>query len=132
MFRPPLNRTRFASALGSTLWRSAADSYARNCIEKKAAPSVKELAAQLCLSPSQLSRAFLVSTGKTLSNAFARMRLDEAKRLLVESDLPVAVLAYRCGFANLRTFERFFKRLTLQTPGDYRESARNVGSLVTS
>jgi AraC-like DNA-binding protein len=131
VFRLPSSnkRSRFASALGPALWRRTADSYVRDCIEKEATPSVKDLAVQLCLSPSQLSRAFIASTGMALSSVFTRTRLDEAKRLLVESDLPVAVLAYRCGFQNLRTFERFFKRVTSQTPGEYRASARNVGRL---
>jgi two-component system response regulator YesN len=60
------------------------------------------------------------------------VRLDEAKRLLEETDLPVTVLSGRVGFENERTFLRFFKRETGQTPREFRQRARNVSRFATA
>jgi transcriptional regulator GlxA family with amidase domain len=116
---------------GARLWRQAAESYCRVCLAHRTAPQVKELAVQLRLSPDQLSRAFIGTTGTPLSTFFARLRLDEAKRLLDETDLPVTGLPDRVGFENERTFLRFFKRETGLRPAEYRERARNVSRPVT-
>ena len=118
--------------LGARLWHLAADSYYRDCLARRTAPQVKELASQLGLQREQLSRAFLAKTGTPLSNFFTSMRLEEAKRILEETDLPVTVLPDRVGFENERTFLRFFKRETGMRPGEYRERARNVSRTATS
>ena len=97
-----------ASAGGPALWRQTADSYVRSCLANETTPRVKDLAGKLRLSRPQLSRAFLSSTGMPLSTFFALTQLEEIKRLLAETDLPVAVLSNRSGFENVRTFERFF------------------------
>jgi AraC-like DNA-binding protein len=125
---PHLGFERFSSALavGPALWKQLAESYVRDCLARTTSPRVKEMAAYLRLSRDQLSRAFLASTGMALSTFFALVQLEEAKGLLVETDLTVTVLAYRSGFENARTFLRFFKRITGQTPVAYRERARNV------
>jgi two-component system response regulator YesN len=104
------------------------DDYMGTCFEGETAPRVKELAARLRLSREQVSRAFLASTGTPLSNYFVRAQLEHSKRLLANSNLSVTAIAYRSGFENRRTFFRFFKRTTSETPSEYRARARNVPS----
>ena len=133
MFRPsPRSAAALRYRLGARLWQLTAEGYCRDCIAARTAPQVKEMASQLRLSPDQLSRAFRGTTGTALSTFFTRLRLDETKRLLIETDEPVTDLPNRVGFENERTFLRFFKRETGMRPAEYRGRARNVSRSATA
>jgi AraC-like DNA-binding protein len=42
------------------------------------------------------------------------------QELLQETDDPITDIAYNCGFASLKTFNRLFKLYTGVSPSDYR------------
>lgn len=48
------------------------------------------------------------------------LRLEEARRLLLDTDARVTDVAYQAGFGSLAAFNRFFKKETGKTPGEYR------------
>jgi AraC-like DNA-binding protein len=48
------------------------------------------------------------------------MRLDRGARLLLESDEPIAVIARRCGYPEVRPFITAFRRRHGQPPGSFR------------
>jgi hypothetical protein len=48
----------------------------------------------------------------------------EAKRLLAESDLPVAEVGARLGFTEATNFGRFFARTVGSSPGAFRAASR--------
>lgn len=48
------------------------------------------------------------------------MRVEAARRMLVESRLPVKRIAERCGFGSEETMRRSFQRLIAVPPQDYR------------
>ncbi|HMQ60632.1 MAG TPA: helix-turn-helix domain-containing protein [Flavilitoribacter sp.] len=48
------------------------------------------------------------------------LRVDEARRLLERSMIPVEEIAYQVGYDNTAFFSRVFKRATRLTPGTYR------------
>lgn len=50
--------------------------------------------------------------------------LDEAKRLLIFADLRITAIADRLGFQEQSYFTKFFKKLTGQTPSNYRKNFR--------
>lgn len=50
-------------------------------------------------------------------------RIDKALALLKRSDETVLKIAMRCGFNNTANFNRIFKKITGQTPGEYRKNA---------
>jgi transcriptional regulator GlxA family with amidase domain len=50
-----------------------------------------------------------------------RLRLDEARRLLTETDLPLKDLALRTGLGNPSTLWRLFTKHLGVTPADYRQ-----------
>ena len=49
-----------------------------------------------------------------------KFRVRQASRLLAETDLPITEVGSRCGFESPSYFTLTFRRLTGQTPRDYR------------
>ena len=55
------------------------------------------------------------------AKAFIAARINlEAKRLLVHTDWPVALIAERLGFDEATNFSKFFKRESGATPAQFR------------
>ena len=77
------------------------------------------------MNPSALCRHFRQRAGKTLFAFLAGIRLENACRLLQETQLPVSAIAWETGFAKLSHFNRQFKALTGQTPGEYQKNVRS-------
>lgn len=50
-----------------------------------------------------------------------RIRIAEAKRLLVETNLPIGEVADKVGFGHISNFNRVFKEYTGQSPSDLRK-----------
>jgi AraC-like DNA-binding protein len=49
------------------------------------------------------------------------VRMDEAKRLLKETNLQIAEIAFKVGYGNIQHFNRVFKEFTNESPKNYRE-----------
>lgn len=60
--------------------------------------------------------------GMNFRNLVGCLRAERAKELLSATDKTVLQIAYECGFENERSFTRSFKRVTEQTPGEYRRN----------
>jgi AraC-like DNA-binding protein len=89
----------------------------RNCTQRV---TLEDVAEKAHLSPSYFSRVFHAQTGRTFSDYLARLRIDHAKRLLVQSALDMAQIAAQSGFYDQSHFTRTFKNVTGLTPGAYR------------
>ena len=84
--------------------------------------NVDAVAGALHMSARTLQRR-LGEAGTQFSEVLDGVRASEAKRALAGSDVPIAEIAWRLGFADLATFSRAFKRWTGQPPGTYRRTA---------
>lgn len=73
------------------------------------------------MSPRTLQRR-LEGEGTALTDVVARARREVAERLLSDASVPLAEVAARCGFSELATFSRAFKRWTGKPPGQWRRS----------
>jgi len=82
--------------------------------------SLSVLADRAGMSDRSFSRRYALATGHTPARAIERLRVEEARRLLSESRLPVKRIAQRCGFGSEETLRRSFLRLLCVTPQDYR------------
>jgi transcriptional regulator GlxA family with amidase domain len=82
--------------------------------------SLPVLARQAGMSERSFSRRYAEATGLTPVHAVERLRVEEARRLLAESRLPVKRISQRCGFGSEETMRRSFLRLFATTPQDYR------------
>jgi AraC-like DNA-binding protein len=85
---------------------------------------LEEVAAHLQISEEHLARLFKRSTGETVFDYVRRMRLEQARTLLIGSDMNVSEIAERTGFGSLAAFSRSFKRELGASPTEYRSRAR--------
>lgn len=87
--------------------------------------SLASVSAQLHIGRTKLCRlAKELSGGRTLTWLIARRRIEEAKALLIQSDLPIAAVAEAVGISDYNYFSRVFRSLTGTTPRNYREKGR--------
>jgi AraC-like DNA-binding protein len=81
---------------------------------------IADLARHCGLSPSHFVQAFRRATGTTPHRWLSLRRIERARRLLRETDLPLARLALACGFADQSHFTRVFTARTGTPPGAWR------------
>lgn len=84
--------------------------------------SVRRLAAALQYNPDYLTQLFKAETGETLRHYMIGCRLQEAKRLLLNTDLHIAEIAYQVGFQDVKHFMKTFKQWETVTPTAYRQT----------
>lgn len=80
---------------------------------------LEDLAAIACLSPFHFARAFKAAMGLPPHRYVASRRMSRAKTLLAAGAVPIAEIAYRCGFASVSSFGRAFKRASGVSPAAY-------------
>ena len=106
-YRPCL-RCRPESAPGTSAWSGTAATVARalrliqgGALDEESAPA---LAARLGIGARHLGRLFLAHLGATPGQVAQTRRLQLAKKLLDETDLPVGEIALAAGFGSIRRF----------------------------
>jgi AraC-like DNA-binding protein len=82
------------------------------------------LAALVGLSQSHFSHAFRVSTGMAPYRWQLEARIQRARRLLIETRVPLEQIAESTGFADAVHFGRTFRRLTGSPPAAWRRQQR--------
>lgn len=75
------------------------------------------------LSESAFSRYFKRVSGQTFSDTVQKLRLAQACKLLKDTDLPVASISHRVGYANLSNFNRRFRARYSVTPREFRRQS---------
>lgn len=73
------------------------------------------------ISPRQLDRLFAADLGTSFGAAYRRLRLDHATRLLRQSPLSLAQVAYATGFSSPSHFSRAFRAAYGCPPGRWRD-----------
>jgi transcriptional regulator GlxA family with amidase domain len=82
--------------------------------------TIDRMAAVAHMSRRTFIRAFQASTGATPAAWVRSRRLDEARRLLESTDLPIEQVAADCGFGNAVTLRQNFAAAFGTTPSEYR------------
>ena len=82
--------------------------------------SLKEVADLIYLTESNFCKFFKKATGKTYSDYLNEIRINEACRLLVQSEKTVGQISYECGFETLSYFNRVFLKKKAVTPSNYK------------
>lgn len=87
--------------------------------------SVGKLAEEIGVTPNYLSRIFKDVTGVSCIDFLTKLRLEEAKRLLIGSSMKSYEIAERAGYHNPNYFSALFKKYSGYTPKEYRERMKN-------
>ena len=82
--------------------------------------NLAKIAKQVGLSQFYFSRIFKSATGRNFREHIMILRIEKAKLLMNDLNLNLSEVAYRCGYENLSSFTRTFKKLTGINPGKYR------------
>ena len=111
------------------------DTNGRNIVEKEMVSyiqqnftgkiSLKEFGEQFHLSEKYISRYFKEHFHITLSQYITYLRLEHAKQLLQDTDMPVTEVALQSGYQNVSYFIRSFKKAYAVSPLKYRKSDEN-------
>jgi AraC-like DNA-binding protein len=72
--------------------------------------------------PTSFSRFLKKRTGKTFIEVLNEIRLGYVSRMLIDTNLTIANIAYKCGFNNMSNFNRTFKIKKQCTPNEFRET----------
>lgn len=82
--------------------------------------TLDEISAAAHLSPEAFSRFFKKYMGIPFIEYVIQLRLSEACRLLLETDLPITDIAFSVGFRNLSNFNRQFLKHKTMSPREFR------------
>ena len=88
--------------------------------------SLSDVADQLYLSPEYFSRLFKEVTGGNFSIYLINYRLNEAKNLLINTDLRITDISFRIGYNNHSYFSRLYKKYMGMTPEEERKKVRMI------
>jgi AraC family transcriptional regulator len=106
-----------AGGLPEASLRTALDYVGDNLAEDL---TLAEIAREVHMSPYHFSRMFKLSTGFSPHQYVMRQRIERAKALLTNTDLPVSVVAREVGFASPSHFAQQFRRLVGVSPRSFR------------
>ena len=82
--------------------------------------TLRELASAVGYSRSHFLRMFHATTGMTPHRYVLNRRIERARRLLGETNMSIAQVAYGCGFSSQAHLTLAFRKVCGLTPGEYR------------
>jgi LacI family transcriptional regulator len=85
---------------------------------------INDVCEEVGVSRRTLERRFFRAVKRTVLSEIMRCRLERAKRLLLETDLPCYNIAVDAGFGSIKTFNRTFSRSEGTTPQNFRHGSR--------
>lgn len=86
--------------------------------------SLDDICKKFNYSRSFLCKKFKEVTGETLIGAFNRMKIEEAKKMLLETNASISDISYSLGFGEVKYFDYLFKKYIGVSPTKLRESKR--------
>ena len=93
--------------------------------------SIDSTSQQLGIPRRTFTQLFHELTGETWLSHTRRLAVEHAQKRLRQTDLPITSIAFECGFGDLSTFYRQFKKLSGMSPGEYRSENKssNIGRI---
>ncbi|OXA98759.1 hypothetical protein B0A75_13935 [Flavobacterium oncorhynchi] len=85
--------------------------------------SLDEISKIANLTPTSFCRMFKAKTKKPFVEYLNEIRVSNACKYLIETDLGVSEIAYECGYKTASNFNKLFKKLIGTTPKEYRKKA---------
>jgi len=85
--------------------------------------SLVEIANIANMNKTAFCKYFKDQTTKSFIQFVTEVRINYAKRLLMEGDRYVAEIGYECGFNNISNFNRQFRKIVGETPGSFKKKS---------
>lgn len=89
---------------------------------------LESISVECGMTPSYISRYFKDQTGYSLMQYVDMYRMNEVKRLLKETDIPVKDIITEVGYVDRSSFYRSFKKKEGMPPAEYRILAEKTGN----
>ncbi|GIP24251.1 response regulator [Paenibacillus sp. J22TS3] len=86
--------------------------------------SLEKVASVVYLNPAYFSQLFKLKTGQGYKDYVISLRLEQAKKLLLNPQLRLAEIAERIGYQDMRHFTQVFRRKYGQTPTEFRHKQK--------
>lgn len=83
--------------------------------------TLREVARAASMSAFYFCKVFKAAVGLTFTDYVARTRVERTKQLLLNSNVRISEAAFAVGFQSLSQFNRVFRRITGESPTQYRE-----------
>jgi len=80
----------------------------------------EDMAREIGISYSYMRKIACELTGVSLIDYTNRLRIEQAKRLMLARNLSMAQIASEVGYANIQSFNRFFRKFEGMNPSSYR------------
>jgi AraC-like DNA-binding protein len=96
--------------------------YLGDCYRDRA--TLADAASQACLSPFHFNRLFAQAFAETPHEFVTRVRIDQAKKLLLAGNHSVTDICFDVGYESLGSFSMRFRSLTGLSPAAFRREAR--------
>jgi two-component system response regulator YesN len=87
--------------------------------------SLDRLSEAFHVNPKYLSQLFKENFGEGFMEFLTRLRIEHAKTLLLQTKDPIQAISGKVGYANNVSFMRSFKKMTGQSPGDFRKNSKS-------
>lgn len=86
--------------------------------------TVTSIADELHFNPQYLMRVFKSKTEMSIVEYITKVRIDSAKKILAETELPIKEVANMVGYGDYAYFTRVFRKETGEAPSRYRNDHR--------
>lgn len=90
--------------------------------------SIELIAKILHFTPNYIGTIYKLERGGSINRYLQSVRLENARRLLAETDASVNEIALDCGYENVTYFHTLFKKVTGQTPSEYRQACAKAAA----
>ncbi len=116
----------FATRMREMRKSSATSIHIRKCIDYIYENLAEKLtvvmvAEHLKLDPTYLSKLFIQETGISFRKFIIDTKINVAKNMIANSELSFLEIAYSLGFSSQSAFISTFKKITGETPGNYKK-----------
>lgn len=88
--------------------------------------AAEDVAKAANLHPNYAMSLYKRAVGLTIKQSITRQRLDTAQSMLIASDLPVASIAFDCGFGSLSSFYAAFEQRFHKSPAAFRQTYHRI------
>ncbi|NLW87732.1 MAG: helix-turn-helix transcriptional regulator [Planctomycetes bacterium] len=100
---------------------SAVDAVARLLMEEMSEPlDVRRLARRVGLSRDYLTKLFRARFGTTIPGYLQALRMEHAKQLLTDTNMPIKLIGASVGYPDPQHFNKRFRESESQSPSQYR------------